>query len=93
VIVHPADVPSAYLDHGAKQAMALANLRRHNSTLQYLKNQNIERVKVLSCEEGKLSSSDRESEDVSAHFRGVGLFLHVAIRSTILLVLSDSWFD
>jgi E3 ubiquitin-protein ligase SHPRH len=45
-IVHPVDVASSYMDHGAKQAMALANLRRHKSTLRYLKNQNLDRAKA-----------------------------------------------
>jgi SNF2 family DNA or RNA helicase len=43
-IVHPIDVASSFMDHGAKQAMALANLRRHSSTLRYLKNQSSERT-------------------------------------------------
>jgi E3 ubiquitin-protein ligase SHPRH len=64
-IVHPIDVASAYLDHGTKQAIALANLRRHSSTLRYLKNQNLEcaeRASIGACK-SSLSSSNKESEE------------------------------
>jgi len=57
-IVHPIDVNSAFMDHESKQAMALANLRRHKSTLRYLKNQSQERS--VSQEGGE--ENDKESE-------------------------------
>lgn len=42
-VVHPIDVASSFLGHEVKQASALANLRRHCSTLRYLYNQTQER--------------------------------------------------
>jgi E3 ubiquitin-protein ligase SHPRH len=43
-IVNPWDIPVRAMDHAAKQAMALATLRRSKDTLRYLKCQNKERL-------------------------------------------------
>jgi E3 ubiquitin-protein ligase SHPRH len=43
-IVTPWDIPVRAMDHAAKQAMALATLRRNKDTLRYLKCQNKERL-------------------------------------------------
>ena len=43
-IVVPCDIAARCMDHAAKQAMALATLRRSKDTLRYLKNQNKERL-------------------------------------------------
>lgn len=55
-VVMPPDIPVRLMDHSAKQAMALGNLRRHTQTLRYLKNQNEERrneLKKQECNDGK----------------------------------------
>lgn len=43
-IVAPCDINARAMEHSAKQAMALATLRRSKDTLRYLKNQNMERL-------------------------------------------------
>ena len=43
-IVAPCDINARAMEHGAKQAMALATLRRSKDTLRYLKNQTMERL-------------------------------------------------
>lgn len=60
-VIHPVDVASSYLDHGAKQAMALANLRRNSSTLRYLKNQNFERVRRKEKTSAKQEEGEQEN--------------------------------
>ena len=59
-IVVPVDIPVRLMDHSAKQAMALGNLRRHTQTLRYLKNQNQERqneLKQRECNDGKATET------------------------------------
>jgi SNF2 family DNA or RNA helicase len=63
-IVIGVDIPTRLMDHTAKQAMALGNLRRHSQTLRYLKNQNKERQAELE-ERQNHSESDSKSEETN----------------------------
>lgn len=64
-IVFPWDINTRCMDHAAKQAMALANLRRNKDTLRYLKNQNVERNEELKNREhqGNGQSNSEESKN------------------------------
>jgi E3 ubiquitin-protein ligase SHPRH len=46
-IVQPRDIAGQIMDHTAKQAMAEGNLRRTKELLRFLKNQNIERMRIV----------------------------------------------
>jgi SNF2 family DNA or RNA helicase len=59
-IVHPIDVASSFLDHQVKQATTFANLRRHNNTLRYLKNQSKER---MADAESSSMNKDRDEDN------------------------------
>ena len=60
-IVAPWDIAARSMDHGAKQAMALATLRRSKDTLRYLKNQSNERQEER--DHGEKSSDDTQSSE------------------------------
>ena len=44
-IVQPSDISTMYMEHSAKEAMAIASLRQSKDTLRYLKSQSLERKK------------------------------------------------
>ena len=56
-VIVPIDICSRYHEHAAKQAMALANLRRHKHTLIFLKNQ------VSEQEDTDTTTGTKDSED------------------------------
>ena len=63
-VVIPLDINTRFMDHGAKQAMALANLRRHTSTLRYLRNQSKELQEE--AQRKAAAKEDEESRDGAA---------------------------
>jgi E3 ubiquitin-protein ligase SHPRH len=59
-VVIPMDIHTRMMDHGAKQAMTLGNLRRHTHTLRYLRNQDKERQEELKQKESGNKGRDTQ---------------------------------
>lgn len=57
------DIATRVMDHTAKQAMSIANLRRNKDTLRYLKNQHIERQEEFENSGNGVSKPDDEAEN------------------------------
>uniref|UniRef100_A0A7S4JPA2 Helicase C-terminal domain-containing protein n=1 Tax=Odontella aurita TaxID=265563 RepID=A0A7S4JPA2_9STRA len=65
-VVQPCDISAQFMDNEARQAMAMADLRRNMSTLRYLKNQKLARKERASAEVQSRSGGGQNGEERGA---------------------------